>query len=458
MPSGVPRSRPSPPASPFPSACPSPLPFPRSLTPSLAATQEYVRIIMQAHLAHDVVERLGGVGALQFTDLNGDMTAFRRGYTPLVKRCDELEKKLKFFEAEVKAHGLKLEECGVGEFASWHQAQLLAVTHDHNGMSLLDFWETVVTERFNDYAEVKAQRDRTAAGVYLAVQRRFVIEKAAEFFAVERDALGAGAEAGAGAGAGVAAGGSNASAAAMEAGRLPSTRSSRGDGGEGGGGGGGGGAGGKLAASPSKQQQQQQHGQQKSGAGGGPAPPRGGAPMPPVDEAHEGHEGEEGAPSTCQFCGGYGPASESELDLHYWQDCPLLMSCARCQQVVEIATLQEHLLEECERHADFAACPTCGDALEAGAKFEAHVAARACRPQPEAASGRQRCPLCHEDIEAGKEGWLAHLYERGCAANPRNSGWRVQRKQAAAAAAPKAKGGKAAAAPAAAKGAKAAKT
>ena len=147
-------------------------------------------MIMQEHLAHDVVERLGSLGALQFTDLNGDMTAFRRAYTPLVKRCDELEKKLKFFEQECKAHGLKSEPVGPGEFAAWHQQQAIAVAHDHHGMSLLDFWEMVVAERFADYAEVKAQRDRTAAGVHLAVQRRFVIERAAEFFAVERDGLG----------------------------------------------------------------------------------------------------------------------------------------------------------------------------------------------------------------------------------------------------------------------------
>jgi len=142
------------------------------------------------------------------------------------------------------------------------------------------------------------------------------------------------------------------------------------------------------------------------------------------------------------------------------------MSCSRCQQVVEIATLQEHLLDECERRADFAACPTCGDALEAGAKFEAHAAAQSCKPQPAAGSGKQRCvsvrsaallrllaraharrhsrsprpssppapdlprraqPLCHADIEAEKEGWLAHLLEHGCVNNPRNDGWRLKR-------------------------------
>jgi hypothetical protein len=39
--------------------------------------------------------------------------------------------------------------------------------------------------------------------------------------------------------------------------------------------------------------------------------------MPAVDE-HE-HEGEEGAGGlgTCQFCGGFGPAGESELDREF---------------------------------------------------------------------------------------------------------------------------------------------
>jgi hypothetical protein len=30
--------------------------------------------------------------------MNGDLTAFKRYYTPFVRRCDDLEKKLKFFE------------------------------------------------------------------------------------------------------------------------------------------------------------------------------------------------------------------------------------------------------------------------------------------------------------------------------------------------------------------------
>jgi len=51
----------------------------------------------------------------------------------------------------------------------------------------------------------------------------------------------------------------------------------------------------------------------------------------------------------CQFCGLEDPAlSEEKLDLHYWQECPMLTSCKLCEQVIEIATLNEHLLSECE--------------------------------------------------------------------------------------------------------------
>lgn len=37
---------------------------------------------------------------------------------------------------------------------------------------------------------------------------------------------------------------------------------------------------------------------------------------------------------TCQFCGKYDPSfTDQELDMHYWQSCPMLMSCDECGQV-----------------------------------------------------------------------------------------------------------------------------
>uniref|UniRef100_A0A8B9GPX0 Centrosomal protein of 104 kDa n=1 Tax=Astyanax mexicanus TaxID=7994 RepID=A0A8B9GPX0_ASTMX len=43
--------------------------------------------------------------------------------------------------------------------------------------------------------------------------------------------------------------------------------------------------------------------------------------------------------------------------------CPMLCRCLHCRQVVEISSLTEHLLSECERRADFIQCFRCSEAV-----------------------------------------------------------------------------------------------
>lgn len=65
--------------------------------------------------------------------------------------------------------------------------------------------------------------------------------------------------------------------------------------------------------------------------------------------------------TTCMFCGVQNKSwSENDLDLHYWKDCPLLISCPSCAQIVEIAGLPEHLLDECEHKVNYVPCETTG--------------------------------------------------------------------------------------------------
>lgn len=65
--------------------------------------------------------------------------------------------------------------------------------------------------------------------------------------------------------------------------------------------------------------------------------------------------------TSCMFCGFQNKAwSENDLDLHYWKDCPLLISCPSCAQIVEIAGLPEHLLDECDHKANYVPCETTG--------------------------------------------------------------------------------------------------
>ncbi|CAL8106994.1 unnamed protein product [Calicophoron daubneyi] len=134
---------------------------------------------------------------------------------------------------------------------------------------------------------------------------------------------------------------------------------------------------------------------------------------------------------TCIFCGEQNDKfTEEGLDLHYWKDCPMLHRCANCKQVVEIASVTEHLLKECEAipAGRYVLCSRCSEAIPA-AEMRTHP----CIP---AAPGRLRCPLCHTNLPTPDPGsvapggpediWKSHLLGIGppnipvCPNNPRH--------------------------------------
>uniref|UniRef100_A0A8D3AAV4 Centrosomal protein of 104 kDa n=1 Tax=Scophthalmus maximus TaxID=52904 RepID=A0A8D3AAV4_SCOMX len=82
--------------------------------------------------------------------------------------------------------------------------------------------------------------------------------------------------------------------------------------------------------------------------------------------------------SLCVFCGKKDESfTEDGLDLHYWKHCPMLRCCDECRQVVEIASLTEHLLGECESHSKFGQCPRCSEAV-ATEDLTRHVQGPSC--------------------------------------------------------------------------------
>lgn len=121
---------------------------------------------------------------------------------------------------------------------------------------------------------------------------------------------------------------------------------------------------------------------------------------------------------TCPFCGVVDEKFDSDyLDQHFWASCKMLTPCKMCGQVIEISTLNEHLLIECEQQQNHRECPRCGEAITA--KFyERHVSLNDCPPRVPV-NRANRCPLCHENIAPGKRGWRRHLLEEGCPQNPR---------------------------------------
>ena len=53
---------------------------------------------------------MGELGLVQFRDLNPDTNAFQRKFVNEVRRADEMERKLKFLESEIKKDGIKMNE------------------------------------------------------------------------------------------------------------------------------------------------------------------------------------------------------------------------------------------------------------------------------------------------------------------------------------------------------------
>ncbi|XP_020506523.1 centrosomal protein of 104 kDa isoform X2 [Labrus bergylta] len=123
----------------------------------------------------------------------------------------------------------------------------------------------------------------------------------------------------------------------------------------------------------------------------------------------------------CIFCGKKDESfTEDGLDLHYWKHCPMLRRCDECRQVVEIASLTEHLLGECENRSKFSQCPRCSEAL-ATEDLARHVQGPACNP-PVSGKGSNHCPLCHNNFLPGEEAWKTHLMGReGCKQNSRRT-------------------------------------
>ena len=65
----------------------------------------------QGHVAHDTLEALGDLGAISFHDLNPDLTPFQRRFTKHIRRCDELERIIRYFEDEMTKYEVKPQVC-----------------------------------------------------------------------------------------------------------------------------------------------------------------------------------------------------------------------------------------------------------------------------------------------------------------------------------------------------------
>ncbi|KAL1443121.1 hypothetical protein MTO96_030436 [Rhipicephalus appendiculatus] len=70
------------------------------------------QLFLQSEAAYGCVSELGELGLVQFRDLNPDVNVFQRKFVNEVRRCDEMERKLRFLEKEIKRDGIHMLDIG----------------------------------------------------------------------------------------------------------------------------------------------------------------------------------------------------------------------------------------------------------------------------------------------------------------------------------------------------------
>jgi V-type H+-transporting ATPase subunit a len=68
------------------------------------------QLYLPPEAAYNCVAELGELGLAQFVDLNPDVSAFQRQFVGEVKRCEEMERKLRYVETEIVKEKIKIAE------------------------------------------------------------------------------------------------------------------------------------------------------------------------------------------------------------------------------------------------------------------------------------------------------------------------------------------------------------
>ncbi|KAL7580115.1 hypothetical protein ACA910_012875 [Epithemia clementina (nom. ined.)] len=152
---------------------------------------EYISFIVNEDAAHDCLADLGRMGVIQFTDLNPDLTPFQRRYVSYVKRCDELERKLRFFSNEIEKFDLEMISAGtVDNFVN--SPTLVSGTTDatkRSGAQLLESMEVELEQYESQLRELNSYSEKLTREYNEKVELQEVLEKARRFFMTDAPRL-----------------------------------------------------------------------------------------------------------------------------------------------------------------------------------------------------------------------------------------------------------------------------
>mmetsp|Transcript_3122 Transcript_3122/g.4593 ORF Transcript_3122/g.4593 Transcript_3122/m.4593 type:complete len:883 (+) Transcript_3122:67-2715(+) len=149
---------------------------------------EYVSLIVNEDAAQDCLADLGNLGVIQFIDLNPDLTPFQRRFVSYVKRCDELERKLRFFAGEIDKFGLDLHSPGtVDQFLD--ARNMGASGTKQTGAQLLESLEVELDGYETQLKELNTYSEKLTVEYNEKVELQEVLEKARRFFMTDAPRL-----------------------------------------------------------------------------------------------------------------------------------------------------------------------------------------------------------------------------------------------------------------------------
>lgn len=157
---------------------------------------EFISLILNEDAAHDCLIDLGKMGVVQFTDLNPELTPFQRRYVSYVKRCDELERKLRYFSHECDRFELTPDSAGsVDEFLSSSEGSVRNLSSTtgkgESGAQLLESMEVELGGYESQLRELSNYSEKLTTEYNEKVELQEVLEKARRFFLADAPRLAA---------------------------------------------------------------------------------------------------------------------------------------------------------------------------------------------------------------------------------------------------------------------------
>lgn len=119
--------------------------------------------------------------------MNYDQTAAQRRYVSYIRRCDEMERRLEYFEKQLHKFGLEIEDNGeIEDYLATIKANK-AITSEQ----LLTSLESLLEENESTLKELEKYNIELTAQYNVKVEQKFVLEHGNKFFRDENIAASA---------------------------------------------------------------------------------------------------------------------------------------------------------------------------------------------------------------------------------------------------------------------------